>query len=292
MTTRKPWLAALLSLIFPGLGFVYLTRYRAAVLWWLVPNAWLFSGMLLCVLFPRFSAEIVWSRLVLNVALYVIQAALAGLGARSEGRIARFGALVLFAVVAWSLSTAVSWAERTYLIEPFRVPSSSMEPSLRPGDQFCVFKAGSGAKLERGAVVVFLQREQGRNFVQRIIGMPGDTVVMSEGRVAVNGTPLKQDGCGDYTYEEEGHPRLGACIGERLDARTWKTLEDVHRSEGSWTVPEGELFLLGDNRGNSYDSRFSGSAQLSDVVGRVGPIWISFPPGSWMPRLGRIGLTP
>ena len=157
---------------------------------------------------------------------------------------------------------------RTFVVQVFYIPSSSMVPTLQEQDRMVVEKISYlFREPERGEVIVFAGDEvatggtdgfdevltmvgrfvgvipaDAKDFVKRIIGLPGDTVVIEDGTVLVNGVPL------DEPY----------------------VVNTDDRSFGPYEVPEGRLFVLGDNRPNSADSRFGlGYVELDKVVGRA-----------------------
>lgn len=143
------------------------------------------------------------------------------------------------------------------VIRNFRVDGHSMDPNLHHGEYLIVDKISYRLPFnwrlpQRGDVIVFEAPTQpGKDFVKRIIGLPGETVEIKQGQVFINGAP----------YDEP--------FGARLD----------RFSMGPQVVPEGEYFVMGDNRGNSNDSRNWGMLPFEEVVGRA---WVSYwPPTSW-----------
>lgn len=143
------------------------------------------------------------------------------------------------------------------VIRNFRVDGHSMDPNLHHGEYLIVDKISYRIPFdwrspERGDVIVFEAPTQpGKDFVKRVIGLPGETVEIKQGQVFINGQPLVEP------------------YGARKD----------HFSMGPRTIPEGEYFVMGDNRGNSNDSRNWGTLSFDKVVGRA---WISYwPPTSW-----------
>ena len=171
---------------------------------------------------------------------------------------------------------AVVLCLRSFVAEPFRIPSSSMMPSLLIGDFILVNKFAYGLRLpvsnqkvvaigepERGDVVVFhppMHPEQ--DWIKRVIGLPGDTVGYHDNTVYLNGEALGYDRRGRYVGKGKGADASGAqLLVEQLPGRPHPVLErdDLPffvQGEGEWVVPEGYYFVMGDNRDNSEDSRF------------------------------------
>jgi signal peptidase I len=192
---------------------------------------------------------------------------------------------------------------RSFLFEPFRIPSSSMVPTLLVGDFIFVNKYQYGLRLpvvnmkvieigepERGDVVVFrLPSDPSTNYIKRLVGLPGDTVRYQNRQLFINGQPVSAEPLG--AYKEDSQP--GALLyNERLgDVEHNILLMPGRRSlEGTFEVPDGHYFMMGDNRDNSRDSRYQGVGIIPEdkVVGKAVRIWMnwSFPN---MPRWGRIG---
>lgn len=146
----------------------------------------------------------------------------------------------------------VAWFVRSTLVQTFSIPSESMVPTLEIGDRVIVNKLDADDP-ERGDVMVFERPEALTtdldHLIKRVIGLPGETVSASDGRVHIDGVPLDE-------------PWLPAGVGT----------EDF----GPVTVGEGELFMMGDNRSRSQDSRFFGPIRADSVVGtavlRIWPI--------------------
>jgi len=193
---------------------------------------------------------------------------------------------------------------RSFLFEPFRIPSSSMVPTLLVGDFIFVNKFVYGLRLpvlnqkvweigdpDRGDVVVFrLPADPGTNYIKRLVGLPGDTVTYRDRRLFINGEIVASKPAGRY----EGDSQSGALLyNESLgEVEHGILLMPGQRSlEGTFVVPAGHYFMMGDNRDNSRDSRYRGVGIIPDdkIVGKAVRIWMnwSFPK---MPRWSRIGL--
>ena len=187
---------------------------------------------------------------------------------------------------------------RSFVFEPFRIPSGSMEPTLVQGDFIFVKKFSYGLRLpvtetkiietgapRRGDVVVFrLPSDPGVNYIKRVVGLPGDEIVYDDHRLTVNGRIMALDPVPDPTSRQ---PTLHA---EQLDERLHKIkiLNPRSRTDGTWTVPEGHYFMMGDNRDNSQDSRFIDAIPETHLVGEAVRIWLHMD-GFTMPDWGRIG---
>ena len=198
---------------------------------------------------------------------------------------------VIFAVLAL----------RSFLAEPFRIPSGSMMPNLLIGDFILVNKFDYGIRLPvlnkkvveigqpaRGDVMVFRYPGMGEgdpaagtDYIKRVIGLPGDTVSVEENRVAVNGVPFAYAEDGVFIGEGVSSEMTGSRIyTETLEGRRHAMLEMDgvplgYRHNGSWTVPAGHYFVMGDNRDRSADSREWGFVPERNIVGRAMVIWLN-----------------
>ncbi len=197
---------------------------------------------------------------------------------------------------------------RSFLAEPFRIPSSSMMPTLLIGDFILVSKFSYGLKLpvldtkvvpigepERGDVVVFrYPRNPSQDYIKRIVGLPGDEVVYRNKRLFINGEEIATSDDGRYVGVGRGRDMTGAVV------RTESLGEAEHQilqrpqvfmgglGEGAWRVPEGHYFVMGDNRDNSEDSRFWGFVPEKNLVGRAFLIWMNWDGGIDVGRLGTV----
>jgi signal peptidase I len=185
---------------------------------------------------------------------------------------------------------------RSFLYEPFRIPSDSMMPTLVQGDFIFVNKWRYGLRLPvanlevfsigapaRGDVVVFRKpSDPSLVLIKRLVGLPGDTIRVIGLQVYVNGTPFRIDPGELYSGpKNEQYPfsRVGA---EQFDGVKHAVMLDPVRPgmDGEWRVPVGHFFMMGDNRNNSRDSRFPdvGFVPRENLIGRAEAIWLSFNP--------------
>ena len=181
---------------------------------------------------------------------------------------------------------------RSFLFEPFRIPSDSMMPTLLDGDFIFVNKFTYGLRLpvmnaevvalgepQRGDVVVFrLPSDPSTNYIKRLVGLPGDHVVVREKRVYVNGEelPVQLDGM----FEPFASTPLAQVGVEQLGPVAHRVLYIAERPSYDFddVVPEGHFFFMGDNRDNSRDSRFPevGFVPEDLVVGKAVVIWLNW----------------
>jgi len=198
---------------------------------------------------------------------------------------------------------------RSFIAEPFRIPSSSMMPTLLIGDFILVNKFAYGLRLpvtnrkfiatgepKRGDVVVFRPpHHPDQDWIKRVIGLPGDIVAYRDNTVFVNGRPIKYRPIGQYIGKGKGADMTGASlISELLPGRPHSILEREDmpffiQGEGEWVVPPGEYFVMGDNRDNSEDSRFWGTLPESNLRGKAFLIWMNIDRSAGWVDVARIG---
>jgi signal peptidase I len=210
---------------------------------------------------------------------------------------------------------------RSFLVEPFKIPSGSMIPTLQVGDFILVNKFTYGIRLpiiaqklveinnpQRGDVMVFHYPENPSvDYIKRVVGLPGDAIVYRGKQVSVNGVPQELKSEGEYNYVDNGLNLVHTNrYSEDLSGHTHAILQNpempgLHPSsvaefpmreqcsytfdEMRCTVPAGHYFMLGDNRDNSRDSRYWGFVPDKLIVGKAFFIWMNFG------DLKRVGLT-
>lgn len=193
---------------------------------------------------------------------------------------------------------------RTFFFQPFTIPSGSMIPNLLIGDYLFVSKYSYGysryslpmspdlfdgriweGKPERGQIAVFrLPSNTNIDYIKRVVGMPGDTVQMRDGRLYINGEAVKQEPAGMYQHPDGG-PAVPMFTETLPNGVTYNTIDTNRRSQGDNTgvfeVPEGHYFMMGDNRDNSLDSRFDvGFVPLELFIGPARTIFFSVSNGA------------
>jgi signal peptidase I len=160
------------------------------------------------------------------------------------------------------LTLIIFWVIQSFVAQPFRVQQESMQHTLEQDQYVLVDKLTPRFDVyKRGDIVVFNPPKEwigaaGQPFIKRVIGVGGDRVEIRDGSVFLNGIQLLE---GSYVFKENGKTQATEQIGP----------------EDHWVVPDGELFLMGDHRGNSADSRQFGPVPIATVVGRA---WLRYWP--------------
>ena len=174
---------------------------------------------------------------------------------------------------------------RTFIVQAFKIPSGSMKPTLEIGDHILVNKLSYGIKIPylrktliptgepgRGDIAVFIYPvDKSKDFIKRVIGVGGDVIEIKNKKVFVNNTVISDH----YAVHNE----------EVIFPKSIQPRDNF----GPVKVPEGTIFCMGDNRDQSYDSRFWGFVKLEDVIGRAFIIYWSWDSDDFSPRWSRIG---
>ncbi len=199
---------------------------------------------------------------------------------------------------------------RSFIVEPFQIPSASMVPTLEVGDFILVNKFAYGLRLpvvgtrvmevgepQRGDVMVFFPPDDKRYFIKRVIGLPGDRVEIRDKRLMINGEVANQTllaelpaGKPSYQLYKEQIGLVEHAIRTELYKPRGRTPLGYDPDNLSLTVKPGHYFMMGDNRDNSSDSRFWGQVPEHNVVGKAFAIWMHWDSFFSIPSFKRVGM--
>jgi signal peptidase I len=284
--TRRPWMAALLSLVLPGLGHLYAGYPAAALIAYLVTLSgagfmaamWLWGAAGPAAVLLGFLAAVGAYLGVLVHAWLLARRQPAEYELRPYNR--WYVYLSVYLLVSVFLGSVLQ-DELKQRLEAFRIPSAAMEPTLLIGDYLYVVKTRAARReLVHGSIVVFESVEEpDLKVIKRILGLPGDTLRMSSGALQRNGQRLEEPFVfhADNTRSEDAE--------QRGRMRAWQVAHTVAVDTASYepdlqewgplVVPPGSFFALGDNRDASYDSRYYGFLPLEGVIGKPRVIYFS-----------------
>lgn len=274
---KNPWLAGLLSLFVWGLGHYYCGHTKKGILLFLAYFPAMFMVGILCFLPPP----------KLNIALYIlfllstniliawdaIQLTKGLTPSESAQKIISVNSIILLMAVGLiTIRLFKSTVIKNHFFEAFKITSASMAPALQNKDFVLIdkwnFKKG---EILRGDVIVFLfSDDPEKKFIKRVIGLPGEKLSIMNGTVFINGKELNE------TYSNHSYP-----IEEKSSA-LWNNFGPVD-------IPKDNVFVLGDNRQNSLDSRQKGFIKSTNILGKAGVIYFSFQDYPFQIRWNKIG---
>src|SRR3990167_370983 len=183
---------------------------------------------------------------------------------------------------------------RSFLVEPFRIPSGSLEPSLMTGDFILVNKFNYGVRLpvlhkeiypinkpQRGDIAIFRwPPNPSVDFIKRVVGLPGDHISYIDKELLINGNPVPQQVLKEtFTYDQNGGRVQVLEKEEDLLGIKHKIFQDPPKQTANFqeiTVPDGMYFMMGDNRDDSADSRYWGFVPEENLVGKAVLVWMSW----------------
>lgn len=279
---RKPVFALMMSLVLPGfgqlyngepnkaiwlfLGFALLSIPGVALVALYLPNGWMMPALIFSILLTLaiwlYGMIDAW-RHARRQQDYVVQA----------WQTSGVYTLVFILCNVLAMPLLMGYV-RAHQVESFRIPSTSMVPSVLQGDFIFADKRyncpGCKQRVRRGDIAIFTYPDNRTlYYIKRIIGLPGDHVQVRGNEVWVNGQSL--------TVRTTDTPS-GVQVTERDGSRQWQVIwapVKQRPSETDMTVPAGQVFMLGDNRNATKDSRYFGTVPLQDVVGKARQVWFS-----------------
>ncbi len=207
--------------------------------------------------------------------------------------------LLILALILFSIrSSLADWND---------VPSGSMRPTILEGDRIWVNKLAYDLKVpfttwhivewsnpQRGDIAVFFSPHDGKRLIKRTIGLPGDTIELRNNQLVINGDPVEYQPIAEELLrdipaaERAGHLFASEQLAGQTHAVSGNPGAPAPRNFAPIVVPQGEYFMMGDNRDDSFDSRFWGTVKREKIVGRATAVVLSLNKSNyWLPRWGR-----
>jgi signal peptidase I len=191
---------------------------------------------------------------------------------------------------------------RSFLFEPFQIPSASMVPTLKIGDFILVNKFTYGIRLpvirnkvidvndpERGDVMVFFPPHKQVYFIKRVIGLPGDEIRYINNVLYINGEKMPQQLMAALPPAQPQYLLMKEQLGDKTHDMRKNVVPGRYGVEGRWVVPEGHYFMMGDNRDNSADSRAWGPVPEKNIVGKAFAVWMHWDSLLSLPSFSTVG---
>ena len=293
----KPWIAVVLSVANAALGLLYAGKPRWAAIFFATTTTIAILGF-----FRAFGGASDSATTMLEIAAAIVGIIVAYRAAKTVPERIRPRYTRWYSLLAIGGAFAIAAvAFRAFVYEPFKIPSTAMAPTAEIGSRVIVQKFGYGhfstygfklasrpvsAPLHRGDIIVFdYPVDPAETYIKRIVGLPGDRVVYRDKHVFVNGVDTRGRQLDDYLHPDL--PKYSQRFLDKLDGTTFATLQDkdkikleptdfAFRDRCAYTdydvqcdVPAGNYFVMGDNRDNSYDSRYWGFVRSDRIVGKV-----------------------
>lgn len=280
--TRARWKAVFLSLGLPGLGELYVGAQRSAALTLILWHVMLvFSVALVFLALPGPLIALPFLVGIITWIVIAVRAARAAARApqpyppQAYDRWYWYGLAILFSLLVWQ-PTLLRYI-KSHWVQAFQFPSTAMEPTILPGDFLFASKRPSRALYRNDLVLYESPTVTGTVVLKRIVGIAGDTLAMKDGVLVLNGVPVAEP----FTRRLYASYRADTA----LEGRRWqlrhlviadpRTYHPDVRNWGPIVVPPDSVFILGDNRDESYDSRFWGALGVDRIRGRPLAIYFS-----------------
>jgi signal peptidase I len=287
---RRPWIAVVLSLVLPGLGHFYAGRPGAAALRYLLAGAAAVASLMLVASLPLGA----WSfplAVAVGLATYAwiaLDARRVAVTASPDYRLRSYNRWYVYVALIVGCALAGDVVRSSFSpagLRPYRISSGAMEPTLLIGDWIFVLEGPQAAtNLGHGAIVVFeAVDEPGLEEIKRVVGLPGDTVAMRDNVLYRNGVTVSAPYVRTGSGPDRTDPKMGAWQTAHLVSRD---ATGYHPTIGTWgplLVPPDSVFVLGDNRDRSYDSRYYGFVAVRRIRGRPSHVYYSFDRGGPLP---------
>jgi signal peptidase I len=279
---RKPWIAGFLSLLNIGIGHIYAGKARRGIFLFFIPPIIFFVTLVTFLILAPNSTGLIFAAIVMVLFIFyyifcIVDSVRIANRGRTEYHLKKYNRwyvyILCWLIAGFIIKPLVSAPIRTFIIKSYKMPSGSMIPTLKLGDYFLT-KRGffTDSVLNRGDIVVFpFPKDRSKEFVKRVIGMSGESFEIKDKNVYINGRPL------DEPYKVT------------VDSNIIPADKQPRDNLGPIKIPEDSLFLMGDNRDESYDSRYFGFVKRSDITGKAYLVYWSWDKSKFSVRWNRIG---
>lgn len=292
---RNPWIAGLFSFLLAGLGQIYNGQPAKGIIYFVFAQLVSFPPLVYMSAKGIISLKIIFSVLLASLiveSIIVIDAIIIARRLKAY-KLKWFNRWYVYLAIIFIIGVPFLFIPTATLFpQSYKVPSESMEPQLLVGDYF--FASGKVDNIQRGEVVVFyLDDNNGKMYVKRVIGLPGDHIIVTKsGEVILNGKPLLREGA---LHQPPSYlpSRPATLYMEHLDLSHYIISHDQDNEQQlTWdnTVPEGMLFVMGDHRTSSMDSRVFGPVEIEKIKGIAKVVYFSSSSRGKI-RWDRIGLN-
>ncbi len=287
ISPRKPLIAFFISLFLPGLGQLYNGSLNKASWFFMVFVLSSIVAVVAAALYipPKWTGSVLLAAIFVSllVWIYSVLEATVDAGHKKNYQLQSWQGggvylltFVLLVLIAFPL---LGQYIKDHFVEAYRIPSSSMEPTLVAGDFIFADKRyncpGCAHKVQRGDIVTFTYpKNRNSNYIKRIVGLPGDRVQIKREVLKINGKSIskplqKQDNMHFVEESDDTNDRRWIVVWKQDKAQPKAPAYDFR-------VPPGHVFVLGDNRNASNDSRFFDPVPLADIKGKARQIWMSY----------------
>lgn len=279
ITKRNPFIAMALSIVLPGLGQVYNVQLKKGLICYLV---FFLSDIIILAtrLATHFYGTVALIGIPIFIRLFAVADAIVIAVKSRQARLKRYNRwyyYLLFLIVAagMSLAIAVYIKPKSASVRAFKLPTAAMNPTLLVGDRIITeLEPYKHERPKRGDIIVFkYPGDPERDFIKRIIAVEGDTIQSIDKVIFLNDAPLDEP----YAIHRDSEIKPGG--------------DDPRDNFGPYVIPDGTLFVMGDNRDETYDSRYWGYVRADEVIGKAIYIYWSWDAENESVRYERIGRT-
>ena len=276
---RLPWIAAVLSLIMPGLGQIYTGSLPRGLIWMFLCGIFSVAALLSLSHPTIYSWTLGCAAVLAEVAIWIAAAVdsyRCALRCRSDYELKdynRWYVYVLLLIMGTGSHLGCALYVRGQLIQPFRIPYASMYPTILPHDRVIAVKnAYQAADPQRGDIVLLVNPLNRQEFwIKRVVAVAGDTVAVKNGIVSVNGVRLFQEPVAPATVVSGHTTSTGQIFYESNNGAKYRIFISQNHPAPDFpeiTVPKYNCFVMGDNRNDSFDSRYIGPVPITGILGK------------------------